>query len=178
MIDKLKENYENLGVNNEKQEKRVVALESKVTQLVITYVFYQGIIFICISQSSNLRCDNWWLPFSLSLFPAVIFFVSFLSSITRYLRTRYYHDFNLLETEVLHYQIFSARSHAVDIECADKEKVHPSGSTRQLLKLDSVKLFRRKACVHLVFVALLSFTAVILAACRNIPCQQLLATPF
>lgn len=67
MIDKLKENYENLGVNNEKQEKRVPALESKATQLVIGYVFYQGIIFICISQSSNLRCDDWWLPFSLSL---------------------------------------------------------------------------------------------------------------
>lgn len=115
---------------------------------------------------------------SLSLFPAVIFFVSFRSSITRYLRTRYHHDFNLLETEVLHYQIFSARSHAVDIEFADKEKVHPSSSTRQLLKPDSVKLVRRKAYVHLVFVALLAFTAVILAARRNIPCQQLLATPF
>lgn len=172
MTDELKENYKELGVINEKQEKRVLALESKATQLVISYVFYQGLIFICISQSSTLRCHNWWLPFSLSLFPAIIFFITFVPTVTKYLRTRYQHDLNLLEKEVLHRQICIARSHAVDIEGTDKKKVDQSGSTLQLLKPDAVKLFRRKAYVHLVFVALLAFTGVILAASRNFLCDR------
>lgn len=149
----------------------MLALESKAIQLVISYIFYQGIIFICISQSS-LRCDNWWLPFSLSLFPAIIFFIIFQSTIRKYLRTRYNYDMNLLDREVLHSRICKRQSHAVDIECSDQEKVHPFGSTQQLLKLDSDVLFWRKACVHLVFVALLAFTTVILATCRNILCDN------
>ncbi|PON43871.1 hypothetical protein PanWU01x14_270800 [Parasponia andersonii] len=71
---------EELKEINKKQEKRISNLESKALQDMNRYFVVQGVILSSIS-ASTFKCQNWWIPFVLSLL------TGFLNSVNLYRNT-------------------------------------------------------------------------------------------
>ncbi|PON97730.1 hypothetical protein TorRG33x02_063200, partial [Trema orientale] len=71
---------EELKEINKKQEKRISNLESKALQDMNRYFVVQGVILSSIS-ASTFKCENWWIPFVLSLL------TGFLNSVNLYRNT-------------------------------------------------------------------------------------------
>ncbi|KAJ9167787.1 hypothetical protein P3X46_019382 [Hevea brasiliensis] len=95
-LDELSNSYREMSSINEKQEKRVRQRETKLIWLVTSYVVSQGIVFLSISRPSNISCNKWWYPFCLALSVAAIFVLTFTSTISKWARTQYQCELNLL----------------------------------------------------------------------------------
>ncbi|KAL6269556.1 hypothetical protein ACE6H2_026467 [Prunus campanulata] len=90
---------------SQKQENRVRNLETSMMQLVFAYVFFQGVIFVSIFPHPNVSCDYWWIPFSLSCLIFVIFAIPFKCYVRNWELTKYYHEMNFLQQDLLHQTI-------------------------------------------------------------------------
>lgn len=163
----LKQNYKQLVRIFDKQEKRLRYHVKKAHVSTISYLVIQILILSLISQnSSNVKCKNWWLPFTLSLLVAVIYFVLFVETVKKCYMIQYFSDVNLIEQQELFAQISGERNHSskVDVETGDLY-------CYKMLKPDAFQLLGRKICIGLIMVVLTVFTFVILLSCRLVLCD-------
>ena len=79
VLEDLTRIFKELGLIAEKQEKRIQLHEKKAQHLTITYLIFQGMVFMSITiQVSSSQCQNWWVPFTLCLLSSLILLLGFL----------------------------------------------------------------------------------------------------
>ena len=86
--DQIQREIEKLEKNNKKQEQRVRNLETKSLQVLNLYFVFQGVILTSVSNSSSLRCHNWWIPFSLSLLAATLNLYALVDNVSKILKSK------------------------------------------------------------------------------------------
>ncbi|KAJ0029992.1 hypothetical protein Pint_12725 [Pistacia integerrima] len=164
-LEELSNSYNELNSIIEKQEKRVRYLETRAISLVTSYCFYQAIIFFSISHSSNVLCNKRWIPFFLSLMIAIIAGPTFISTLINWAGTQYHYESNLIELEILHYQMVIVQNNHTQIRDRYQQQ-----QQQQELKPDMFKVYQRYAYLFAISFALVAFTVVILHANWTIPC--------
>lgn len=170
-LEELQTIFKELGCINEKQEKRVHYYETRAHHLTIMYIFFQGLILISVSvlSSSNQYCKRWWVPFTISLLPSIIFFMAFLEAAISYYNTQYHLDMNWLEQQIINKHIVMSKSAQGSIKIPE--------SYQEDIKPDIVELFKRKVYISTVVVNLIVFTVVALFACHSFLCHDSSALP-
>ena len=148
-----------LAITNEKQERRVRYHETRAQNLTIAYLILLGIYTMAISHrsSTSLQCKNWWVPFAISLSSSIIYFMTFLNTVSKFYWTQYHLDLNYLDLQVIHMRIREAE---VETKC------HSTSEQ----KLDPVVLFKRKLYIGITVSALIAITVIQLYACRVLLC--------
>ena len=155
---------------NEKQEKRIQALEAKALQLTNLYFVFQGVILSTSASARSIKCHHWWIPFVLSLLAAILNLFAFYFTIKKIVRCREHFDQNLVDLEVL-------KSNP-GVTMAEVVRVPPGGQ----LNREGVQLFRAKpdpckkwwrwvlasASIGLS----LGFSGVVLYGCHALLCQK------
>lgn len=168
-LDDLNKNLEELGKINEKQEKRVRYHSTRAVFLTVSNFIFQALIYHSISTTTTttttIQCNNWWIPFALSLLSFTLFSFSFLDATTSFYRFQYHLDLNHIEQQILFAQIHSAR-HSRSVKVGDGDRMK-----YEVLKPDVVQLLKRKFCIGFAIFALIAFEVVILIACRSILCR-------
>ncbi|CAL5407894.1 unnamed protein product [Camellia sinensis] len=168
-LDDLKNNFEELGKINEKQEKRVRYHSTRAQILTVSILIFQALIYLSISHTTNttttIQCKNWWIPFVLSLLSFTLFFFSFLDAATSFYRFQYHLDLNHIEQQILFAQIHSAR-HSRSVKVGDGDRMK-----NEVLNPDVVQLLKRKFCIGFSIFVLIAFEVVMLIACRSILCD-------
>ena len=165
-LEELSNNYKEMTYINEKQEKRLRHLETKLIWLVTSYVVSQGIIFLSISGPSNISCNKWWYPFSLALSVAIMFGLTFTSAIDKWARTQYQHELNLLDLEMIHYEMFLLKRGQTKIDVSSNLQ-----EQQRVLRPDMIRVYQRYAYIFVTVFALIGFSAVILCACFTVLCN-------
>lgn len=162
--NKLNERIEKLG-------KTVTHLETTMMLLVMGYIFFQGAIFSSIFHNpSNISCEYWWIPFSLSCLIFVIFAIPFQSYVRNWERTKHYYSLTFLKQDLLHHKMVITSS-SVEIKMYDQPQPPPQPQPQGILKSDRVQVYQINAFICLISSALLAYTILILKACRSIPCH-------
>ncbi|KAK4571396.1 hypothetical protein RGQ29_029993 [Quercus rubra] len=148
-----------LAIVNEKQERRVRYHETRAQNLTIAYLILLGINTIAISHrsSTSLQCKNWWVPFTISLSSSIIYFMTFLNTVSKFYWTQYHLDLNYLDLQVIRTRIREAEF---------ETKCHSTSEQ----KLDPVVLFKRKLYIAITVSALIAITVIQLYACRVLLC--------
>lgn len=172
--DELKKNYEELGLINERQEMRVRHVETETTKIVISYTFLQATIcltsniLILISSLDHIPASdcksNWWVPLSLSLLIAVLFWIPFAAKIHEWKRASEEFDWNLAARELMYYRIMSSSRRKRD---GQMNVVDGLDSEELVCKPDEVKLYKRNAFIYVMTLALLAYTLAILTVCAR-----------
>ncbi|EEF49021.1 conserved hypothetical protein [Ricinus communis] len=172
-LEELKNILKELGLLNGKQEKRVRRHETKAQYLTIAYVICQGLIFNSITHqySYSNQCQNWWIPFSISLLCSLIYFMAFLDAVSMFYRTQYQLDLNYAEQQLIHLQIHEAKSHKIQIgelEISDKQRwscyllvarfCAPEKSIQVVGESSSILPFRHRLLVKTIISSYLSTT--------------------
>ena len=131
---KLRNNFKELTVINDKQEKRVQYLETTAMHLVMFYIAFQSVIFLSISKPSAIQCSSWWKLFSLSLLIAFIFAINFTITIIKYFRTQYQYEMNLIDKQENFEEMDLLESQQIDINMhgVEMHTVMPGGTTTDL----------------------------------------------
>ncbi|KAG7967913.1 hypothetical protein I3843_08G124000 [Carya illinoinensis] len=167
--NQLQRDYNELVVINRRQEKRVHHHGNRAQNLTIGYLTLLGIYMIPISHyrsstTSSLQyyCQNWWVPFAISLSTSVIYFITFLDVVNKFYWTWYYLDVNRIDQQSLQSRIREAKDESnghckIQILC-------PQGQP------DPVQLFKRKLYICFTVSALIAISLLQLYACRLIPC--------
>ncbi|EEF48294.1 conserved hypothetical protein [Ricinus communis] len=173
-VAELKDSVKAMRSINEKQEKRVRYLETRSTQLAIFYILFQVAILLSISKPSSISCNIRWIPFSLSLLVAVIFCLTFSSTVTKWAGTKFAYEQNLVEESFLFYKITLAQHNQLKPEgSSDQQNSNIlQEQEQQLLKPDMLKVYMRRAYIYVTAFVLIAYTGVILQACRSIPCDD------
>ncbi|KAE8077803.1 hypothetical protein FH972_016331 [Carpinus fangiana] len=166
--EELQSNYDELLVINERQEKQVQYHESRAQNLTTGYLILQGLYLTAISQRSpsSLQCKNWWVPFGISLFSSVIFFITFLNAVNKFYWTLYNLDVNHIDRQSLYARI---RENKDGVKSHSKIQVVGEQSNYQR-KPDPLQLFQRKLYIAFTVLALIAITAMELYACRFFLC--------
>ncbi|KAI8006638.1 hypothetical protein LOK49_LG07G00319 [Camellia lanceoleosa] len=172
-LDDLNKNLEELGKNNEKQEKRVRYQSTRAVFLTVSNFIFQALIYHSISATATttttttttIQCKNWWIPFALSLLAFTLFSFSFLDAATSLYRFQYHLDLNHIKQQKLYAQIHSAR-HSCSVKVGDGDRMK-----YEVLKPDVVQLLKRIFCIGFAIFALIAFEVVMLIACRSILCD-------
>ena len=148
-----------LAIVNEKQERRVRYHETRAQNLTIAYLILLGINTMAISHrsSTSLQCKNWWVPFAISLSSSIIYFMTFLNTVSKFYWTQYHLDLNYLDLQVIRTRIREAEF---------ETKFHSTSEQ----KLDPVVLFKRKLYIGITVSALIAITVIQLYACRVLLC--------
>ncbi|KAK6927472.1 hypothetical protein RJ641_006063, partial [Dillenia turbinata] len=157
-VDQLKHDEKEMSSINYRQEKRVDALRNKAIYLTIAYFIFEILILhslIASSSSSSLKCQHWWIPFSLSLLVSFLYVITFCHIIIRFVRTQYQLDLSQLDHEAIRHELITQK-------CSDKSEV---------LKPDKVSWFKRYVYIYVVFACLLAFAVVMLFACHALLCH-------
>uniref|UniRef100_A0A2C9UAU6 Uncharacterized protein n=2 Tax=Manihot esculenta TaxID=3983 RepID=A0A2C9UAU6_MANES len=165
-LDELSNSYREMSSINEKQEKRVRHLETKLMWIVTSYIVSQGIVFLSISRPSSISCNNWWYPFCLAFSVGSIFGMTFTSSISKWARTQYQYELNLLDLEMINYEMYLLKH--------GQPKVNALSNLEQqqrVLTPDKVKVYQRYAFMYLTTFSLIVFTFVILRSSSTLPCN-------
>ncbi|KAI5354797.1 PREDICTED: conserved [Prunus dulcis] len=161
--NKLKERIEKLG-------KTVTDLETAMMLLVMGYIFFQGAIFASVFHNpSNMSCEYWWIPFTLSCLICVIFAIPFQSYVTNWERTKHHHSSAFLKQDLLNHKMVTSSS--VETRMYDQPQSQPPPQPQGILKSDRAQVYQRNAFIYLVSLALLAYTILILKACGSIPCH-------
>ena len=153
--------YNKLAIVNEKQELLVRHLETRAQNLTIAYLLLHiGVYIITISHRSStslFQCKNWWVPFAFSLSCSIIYFMTFLNTVSKFYWTQYHLDLNYLDLQVIRTRIREAEF---------ETKCHSTSEQ----KLDPVVLFKRKLYIAITVSALIAITVIQLYACRVLLC--------
>ncbi|KAL6296514.1 hypothetical protein ACE6H2_004656 [Prunus campanulata] len=158
---KLNERIEKLG-------KTVTRLETTMMLLVMGYIFFQVAIFASIFHNpSNMSCEYWWIPFSLSCLICVIFAIPFQSYVRNWERAKHYYSSTFLKLDLLHHRMVTSSS----VETRMYDMPQPRPQPQGILKSDRAQVYQRNAFIYLVSLALLAYTILVLKACRSIPCH-------
>ncbi|EEF48292.1 conserved hypothetical protein [Ricinus communis] len=165
-LEELSHSYKELTSINEKQEKRVRHLETKLMWSVSSYVVAQGIVFLSISRPSNISCNKWWYPFFLALSVAIVFGLTFTTTISKWAKTQYQYELNLLDLEIIHYDLYLLKHGQTKIDALSN--LQPDQS---VLRPDMVRVYQRYAYIYVTAFALLGFSAVVLRACFTLVCN-------
>ncbi|KAG2709759.1 hypothetical protein I3843_05G232000 [Carya illinoinensis] len=163
--DQLRRDYNELDVINHRQEKRVHHYVNRAQNLTIGYLAVLGIYMIPISHyrsSSTSYCRNWWVPFSISLSTAVIYFITFLDVVKKFYWTQYYLEVNRIDQQNLQSRIREAKDESkshkkVQVLCHQGEP-------------DPLLLFKRKLYIYFTISALIAISLLELYACRLFSC--------
>ncbi|KAK6925905.1 S-locus glycoprotein domain [Dillenia turbinata] len=141
----LKSTHKELSIINEKQEKRVRYHETRAYHLTISNLFFQLLILLSITTSSNtnLKCKTWWAPFSLSFLGSAVFIITFTNSLKNYLRTLYALEVNRIDQDRIHLQICSG--------------ARPNSLETDPVKPDQLELIKRYVYVSFVYLCLICF---------------------
>ncbi|WRX17591.1 hypothetical protein QQP08_010078, partial [Theobroma cacao] len=108
-LEELNRIFKELGLTAEKQEKGMQLYEKKAKLLTIAFLIFQGIVLISITiQASSSQCQNWWVPFTLSLLSSLIYILAFLNTMANFFRVQYQLDLNFIEQETVNNQIHGA----------------------------------------------------------------------
>ncbi|KAK7272853.1 hypothetical protein RIF29_13893 [Crotalaria pallida] len=128
-----RESYKELKSIIWKQEKTVRQLETRATNLVISYVFFQGLmlLLLCVSDRQRVKCGHWWIPLSLLSTVAVMFFTAFISILREWSKTLYYTDMNWIELETTHLLSLQEDLEVEDNKNNTAKKDDPQSSTTQ-----------------------------------------------
>ncbi|KAF5451136.1 hypothetical protein F2P56_031426 [Juglans regia] len=169
--DQLQRDYNELVVINHRQEKRVHHHVNRAQNLTIGYLTLLGIYMIPIcsyrssATASSLQyyCQNWWVPFAISLLTSVIYFITFLDVVNKFYRNQYYLEVNRIDQQNLKSRIREAKDHEskghrkVQIICRQGEP-------------DPVLLFKRKLYICFTVSALIAISLLQLYAFRLFSC--------
>eukprot|EP00262_Sarcandra_glabra_P001386 TRINITY_DN1148_c0_g2_i2.p1 TRINITY_DN1148_c0_g2~~TRINITY_DN1148_c0_g2_i2.p1 ORF type:complete len:208 (-),score=13.78 TRINITY_DN1148_c0_g2_i2:209-832(-) len=165
-LRKLKESDKEFGIINERQEKRVLALETKLYNVANFYLVFQGVVLTAISQASQLKCHKWWIPFSLSLMTALVNGFAFAYTLIKYVRTKKQLEINLLERRVF-------QQHIKSLEVGSSNSVYWEQLNKGLegVTPDHSKWRNHKIAIFFIVIFLVAFTILMLVACRVILCD-------
>lgn len=161
----LRDSFNEMRIINKHQEKRVRYREQKAIHLAVAYFIIQALIFLPLTQSSSaITCRTRWIPFSLAATVAAVFALVFTSAISSWARTHYHYDVNLAEQNMIYREMVAAKNGgAADVKESDVD--------RRIPQPDMLRVYQRQAVVYLTGIALFVYTAVILKACRSLPCN-------
>ncbi|KAG6715440.1 hypothetical protein I3842_05G252700 [Carya illinoinensis] len=163
--DQLQRGYNELLVINHRQEKRVHHYVNRAQNLTIGYLTLLGIYMISISRyrsSTTSYCQNWWVPFSISLSTAVIYFITLLDVVNKFYWTQYYLEVNRIDQQNLQSRIREAKA-----ESNGHNKVQ---SLCHQGEPDPLLLIKRKLYICFTVSALIAITLLQLYACRFFSC--------
>ncbi|KAJ7966127.1 ADP-ribosylation factor GTPase-activating protein like [Quillaja saponaria] len=170
--DQLQASYKELRSIREKQGKRLQYLETKAIHITIYYILFQSIIFLTITiNSPSLSCQNWRIPFCLSLLVALIFGFTFFISIQEWARAKYHHEMNFVKMESVYGNIcriyhqqqpqMRSESSSVLVQLEERESNY---------KPDMVGVYCRKIYIYAMVSAMTAYTGLILYSCRSLLC--------
>ncbi|CAB4297232.1 unnamed protein product [Prunus armeniaca] len=150
----------------EKQDQKIRYYETTTIKLVIAYIFFQAVIFLSVfHQNPAIRCQHWWIPFSLSSLITFIFSISFTRFASKLERMQHQHDITVMERDSNH--------HRKMLQRRDPTNTHDLlQQQQQILKGDIVNVYLRNGFIYLVFAALLVYSVIILIACRFVICKD------
>ena len=153
---------------NEKQEKRIQALEAKALQLTNLYFVFQGVILSTSATARSIKCHHWWIPFVLSLLAAIPNLFAFYFTIEKILSCIEHFDQNSVDLDVV-------RSNE-GVTMAEVVQVSPGGQ----LNREGVQLFRakpdpckkwwRRVLAYASIGLSLGFSGVVLYGCHALLC--------
>lgn len=165
--EQLQSDYNELALINERQEKLVHYHESRAQNLTIGYLILQGLYFIAISHTSStsLQCNNWWVPFAISLLSSVIYFITFLDAVNKFYWTLYNLEVNQIDQQSLYARLREAKDNR-----KSHSKIQVVGDLSDLRRPDPLLLFKRKLYISITVSALIAISAMELYACRLFLC--------
>ncbi|KAK0598103.1 hypothetical protein LWI29_031675 [Acer saccharum] len=162
-----------LGLINEKQEKRIRSYETRAQNLTMAYVILQGLILLSVSLNNGSsrpnQCQHWWIPFTISLLCSTIFFIAFLDYVTRFYNTQYHLDLNYMEQQIIYKQIHHQSTKPSSSSSIIKIK---ESYDEILIEPDVVQLLKRKVYITVMLLALIGFAVVVLFACGSFLCSD------
>ncbi|KAG8375317.1 hypothetical protein BUALT_Bualt10G0087700 [Buddleja alternifolia] len=109
-LEDLNVNYKELRSLIEILEKRIHYLQSNAGQLAGAYVIFEGIMYIQVLLPSFTVHGKGWIPFCLSAFVSIAFWLSFINSVRDWVRVREQQDRVFMEQERLCRKIYSTRN--------------------------------------------------------------------
>eukprot|EP00262_Sarcandra_glabra_P001387 TRINITY_DN1148_c0_g3_i1.p1 TRINITY_DN1148_c0_g3~~TRINITY_DN1148_c0_g3_i1.p1 ORF type:complete len:215 (-),score=18.06 TRINITY_DN1148_c0_g3_i1:189-794(-) len=167
-LRELKESDKEFGNINDRQERRVLVLETKLYNLANFYLVFQGVVLTAISQASSLKCDKWWIPFLLSLMTALLNGSAFAYTFIKCVRTKKQLEINQSERRLFQQYIESlenGRSNSVNWEQLNKEYTELKGVTPDHSK------WRNIIAIIFIVIFFAAFTILMLVACRAVLCD-------
>lgn len=165
-LERVKIFYKEMSGVNEKQEKKLQHLETKALHLAIFYVLFQAVILHSISPPPAILHQNWWIPFSISLLIAILFGLTFVSTVIEWARTQYEHDANLMECEDIYLEMATLQTRT--LVSNNSANGLTSEHRQQLFEPDRVQLCQRYAYICIMLFALLAYTIIVLYACKSL----------
>ena len=147
---------EKLTKINEKQEKRIRALEAKALQLTNLYFVFQGVILSTCASARSIKCHHWWIPFVLSLLAAILNLFAFYFTVDKILSCREHFDQNSV--------------HLGDLKARSEQ--NPPGDSLRPESPDPCKKRWRRVLAYASIGLSLGFSGVVLYGCHAILCYK------
>ena len=143
------------------QEKRLQDLQSTIFHLANYFFVFQGVILTAtFNGSSSLRCEDRWLPFTLSLFAATLNLVALGIKRFKYMRTRIELDYNYCERNEL-------------VRITEISPGTSSAWTQEPRNCkDPYKTIQRHICFIVCMLLFVGFAAITLFGCWRINCRN------
>ncbi|KAL0015910.1 hypothetical protein SO802_002979 [Lithocarpus litseifolius] len=154
---------------NEKQEKRIQALEAKAFQLTNLYFVFQGVILSTSASARSIKCHHWWIPFVLSLLAAILNLFAFYFTIEKILSCREHFDQNSVDLDVLRSNQGVTMAEVVQVppgEPLNREGVELFRRARP----DQCKKWWRRVLAYASIGLSLGFSGVVLYGCHALLC--------
>ncbi|KAG0627001.1 hypothetical protein M758_2G166800 [Ceratodon purpureus] len=151
----------------ERKETLSYHVKNEIYQLIGFFIVFQGVILTTVSQSNNLRCENWWSPFALSAIATIVTLGGVVLKSFDYVKWRNGAKQLQRHVKVLKMQINYLKLHGKDFDFVEHCCINQKVPKR--LKLSAKDRIIAGIFVFLV-VALIGFAAIVLVSCRAILC--------